>query len=476
MVHDPYEWILVVPCNLGPGERAFVEDLAVGRTVRVRVMDRAELDDRMAAHCDLVDFYTRDQLLEAAKIFNRERDVLLDAEHDLTERVAALGTVVDGIDDHWTMDFSRVGNTVVRTLRGKHPRAHEVSPITLQLTGRSDSMPPELSAAMSGAVGFGVAERIVLPPSAVESLTIDGPPWLARTLTNVEVRWIPAGPLPGAGLPAELAFHDTAGAVTASYTGRVKNLGSGSSGHSYDIDINGAHLQVLLSHDEDLSGTLHFSFSQKDAPSQALKQLKLWRRVRAGGLFALTIDAQSSVHGELTAEEDVHDEDLEQWRLYAEDLQAVQEFCEQELPLPDEICGRERIMLRVARLVLDGRCVISPFHRSRRIALTGRDDEIVRAVLSGKPQAFALIDAPFSVAIAGRRLDLGPVCGYHPRVAAAEGRLEALAALEVGRAEGARVVLRPVGGEHYRLYLASGDRDRPLVPTALGLPGYPEPA
>ncbi|MEU1543647.1 hypothetical protein ABZ461_37255 [Actinacidiphila glaucinigra] len=77
MAHTPYEWVLVVPCTLGPGEQAFVDGLAAGRGVRVRVMDRAELDDRMAAHPDLVDFFTRDQLLEKAKVFSQEQAVLL---------------------------------------------------------------------------------------------------------------------------------------------------------------------------------------------------------------------------------------------------------------------------------------------------------------------------------------------------------------------------------------------------------------
>ncbi|MEU6346836.1 hypothetical protein ABZ883_38495 [Streptomyces sp. NPDC046977] len=96
MAHHPYEWVLVVPCTLSPGERAFVEELAAGRGVETRVMDRAELDDRMAAHSDLEASFTRDPLLEAAKIYGQEKAFLMGGDRDLGERVTALGTVVDG--------------------------------------------------------------------------------------------------------------------------------------------------------------------------------------------------------------------------------------------------------------------------------------------------------------------------------------------------------------------------------------------
>ncbi|MFJ9917443.1 hypothetical protein [Actinacidiphila glaucinigra] len=217
MTHTPYEWVLVVPCTLSPGEQAFVDGLAAGRGVRVRVMDRAELDDRMAAHPDLVDFFTRDQLLEKAKVFGQEQAVLLGGERDLAERVAALGAVADGLDEHWTVDFSRLEGTVVHTLRAKHPRAHEVSPVTLELKGKPGGMDADLTATLTTTLGFGLAEQVVLPAEAIASLTVNGPQWLARALTNVEVVWQPAGPLPGTGAPAELALHD-GGATVASFT------------------------------------------------------------------------------------------------------------------------------------------------------------------------------------------------------------------------------------------------------------------
>ncbi|MFF7717553.1 hypothetical protein [Streptomyces sp. NPDC007988] len=69
---------------------------------------------------------------------------------------------VDGLDDHWTVDFARQGETVVHTLRGKHPRAHEVSPVEISLTGNG-TLAPELAAAVRRSLGFGLPEEVVLP-------------------------------------------------------------------------------------------------------------------------------------------------------------------------------------------------------------------------------------------------------------------------------------------------------------------------
>ncbi|MDX3357667.1 hypothetical protein PV703_31110 [Streptomyces sp. ME01-24h] len=475
MAHTPYEWVLAVPCTLGPGEQAFVDGLAAGRGVRVRVMDRAELDDRMAAHPDLVDFFTRDQLMEKAKVFSQEKAVLLGGERDLAERVAALGAVADGLDDNWTVDFSRSGDMVVQTLRAKHPRAHKVSPITLELKGRPGGMDEDLTATLTRTLGFGLAEQVVLPAEAIASLTVNGPQWLAKTLTDVQVTWRPAGPLPGAGAPAELAFHDEAGATVASFAGRLNGLGSGSMGRSVDVDLHGSRLQLLLPHDQDRPAKLNFSFDLVGAtPAQALKRLGLRRRLMSGGTFALTLDGKDAGGGQLAAASTSERDEMEQLRLYAQDLKVLQRHCEQEFPLPDDITSSERIALRVARLIVEGHCVISPFARALTVTLNGDDHPALRAVLSGEPQSVRVLDPQFTLTLAGRTLPLGEVMAFHTQVVAEDGPA-ALAALDAGQAEGRRVALRPIDGQRYRLCLRNVDPHRPLVPVPLGLPGYPEP-
>ncbi|MDH2412367.1 hypothetical protein ACG5V6_24225 [Streptomyces chitinivorans] len=474
MAHSPYEWVLVVPCTVSPPERSFVQGLAAGRDVRVRIMDRAELDDRLAAHRDLTAHFTRDQLREAARDFNQERALLLGGTRDLGERIAALGARADTLDPHWAVDFSRRGDAVVHMLRAKHPRAHEVSPISIHLAGREGGLDAALSSAVTRSLGFGVAEEVVLPPEAVESLTISGPDWLAGRLTDVAVAWEPAGPAPGAGTVAEVVFLNEEREVTASYAGRLGGLGAGSIGRSVEVDLCGGRLRLLLPY-EGAAMQMVFSGDLAGAdPAEALKLLGLYRRVLAGGAFAVRTEGRTAASGYLSPGQDAAVvAQVEQLRLYAQDMEVLQRHCEQYFPLPEEISAAERVTVRAARLVIEGHCVALPFARTLTITLSGEDGPDLRSLLGGEPRSIRVVTGEYPVTVAGRGLDIGPVIVFHPRVTAEDGHA-ALAALDAGRAAGHRVVLRPADGEHYRICRRSGD-DRPLAPVPLGLDGYPEP-
>ncbi|MFG2961488.1 hypothetical protein ACGF5O_48220 [Streptomyces sp. NPDC048291] len=67
----PAVWTLVVPCTLSDPERAFVEGPAGGTGLpEIQILDRARLDAYLAAFPDIVEYWHRDYLLEAAKVFN----------------------------------------------------------------------------------------------------------------------------------------------------------------------------------------------------------------------------------------------------------------------------------------------------------------------------------------------------------------------------------------------------------------------
>ncbi|MCX4506619.1 hypothetical protein OOK53_29485 [Streptomyces anulatus] len=50
--HQPWEWILVVPCTLSMAERKFGTSLASDQEVQVEVWNRANLDGLLATHAD----------------------------------------------------------------------------------------------------------------------------------------------------------------------------------------------------------------------------------------------------------------------------------------------------------------------------------------------------------------------------------------------------------------------------------------
>ncbi|WP_435596579.1 hypothetical protein [Streptomyces albogriseolus] len=163
-------------------------------------------------------------------------------------------------------------------------------------------------------------------------------------------------------------------------------------------------------------------------------------------------------------------------RGYIEDLEAVQRHCEQYFPIPDELTPADRIALRMARLLIQGHCMASPFLTRARFTLNGQDSPTLRSLLSGEPHAVRGSIAGFALTLAGRHPELGPVYFYRPRVTVDEedGR-RALAALEVGRGEGCDVAVRPVGAGCFRHLLRDAAPGSGWTPVPLELPGFTEP-
>ncbi|MFF6772205.1 hypothetical protein ACFY8W_01420 [Streptomyces sp. NPDC012637] len=413
--------------------------------------------------------------LAGAKILNREQDILAGGTADLSTRVQALGRVVDDLDPDWTVDFAREGDRVIHTLRAKHPRAHEVSPITLTIAGTA--MNADLSAAVTRSLGFGVAEAVELPPDAVESLTVSGPDWIAQTFTNTAVLWRPISPASGADAAVSVVFLGEDGSVHASYAGRLKARGAGSLGSSIEVALPGAVLRVLRPFDDSAPAKLAYQFDLAGlAPAEALKVLRLRRRLALGGDFRVMIDGQLAGAGRLPKSGTA--DDLRRWaqlQLFLEDLEVVQRYCEQDLPIPADMSMTDRIALRMARLLVEGRCVASPFTRELTITLTWIDDANTRELLSGRPQSLRITSSEYGITIAGHLFNLGSVCIFHTEVTADDGPI-VLESLRSGRLQEATLVMRPARGEHYRMFLTeSPDDGMPLSPYSLGLDGFPDP-
>ncbi|MEV7787097.1 hypothetical protein AB0O72_17160 [Streptomyces sp. NPDC088106] len=76
---------------LTAAEREFVLSLGAGQVVQVEVWDRAKLDDLLSVHADVEASFTRDNLLEAARLYGQERALLMGGIGDVSARVTALG-------------------------------------------------------------------------------------------------------------------------------------------------------------------------------------------------------------------------------------------------------------------------------------------------------------------------------------------------------------------------------------------------
>ncbi|MGW0818271.1 hypothetical protein ACWD00_34560 [Streptomyces viridiviolaceus] len=304
----------------------------------------------------------------------------------MSARVSALGRQADGLDEHWTVDFARQGETVVHALRAKHPRAHEVSPIKITLAG-SGPPAPDLAQAVRRSLGFGLQEEVVLPREAVESLTVSGPAWLSGVHRDVEVRWQPAETAALAETAVEVVFLDGEH-VTTRYPGTLSHVGRGSVGRSVTVDLAGGSMQLMIPAASGTPATLRFTFSlEKLEPSAVLRLLRIHERIAAGGAFEVRASAGAIRGGDLPPGPETARQEAARLAEYLQDLDVVQRHCEQYFLVPAELTPTDRISLRMARLLIQGHCVISPFLPRARFTLNGQDSPAPRALLSGEPHA-----------------------------------------------------------------------------------------
>lgn len=479
MQHGPYEWTLVVPCELTPGERDFVMNLGNSGGVRVSVVDRPRLDGWMATCPDLEASVTRDQFVEKAAILNQEKVWLLGGPGDLDERVRNLGYVVDGMDDHWTIDFARSGDDVMRRLRAKHSRAQELSPITCELQFTLGQDQHDLATAVERSFGFGTSEVISLPPEVVDRWRLVGPPWLSETREHVAVTLRPTQHTPRREAPVNLEFFDHRGKPVAAHEGVVRHVGSGDQGFCLEADFYGAASLRFLCPFDHGAGTLDADFRLVRAdPGLALRTLKLNRELQTCDRLVVTIDNHSLgsfSFDQRRVSDSAQTNMLDDFESLVYDLDVVQRHCSTYFRLPETLEPTDRLLLRAARLLIEGHCVAFPGARILTVTLAGSDSDGLRQLLSGKPGVIRIENSHYPINIGDRELDLGRVSFFNSVIA--EDHEKANHALDEGRAQGLQVHLRPANGHNFRAYMPDKitNPQQKLAPTPWGLPGVVEP-
>ncbi|WP_157531924.1 hypothetical protein [Kitasatospora sp. Root107] len=477
MEHEPFQWTLVVPRNLTPSEQDFIDALAGERRVKVSVMGRAELDGSLAAFPDLDGYFDQNHHHnDAVKTFIQS-SVLPATAAELTERVQAFGRLADRADPDWTFDFEQRGGEVIRHLRAKHPRAAEVSPVTIHLRSRWDCAAPDLTEAFQRAIGYGLPETVTLPPEVVESLSITGPQWLAESHENVEVTWAPAP----SSLPrttVDLRFTDDQGRTTACFEGTVEHHGRGQQGQSLIVSLHNLVTLTFTSPSDNSPPTLHLSSKLAGAlPSTALLAFAIFEHVHSYRRFELSFQGSVFCSGRTLGPHAPDEASLRaRLRALVEDLDIVQRHSGHIFAVPEHTTAQERINLRVARRLIEGRCVVYAGAQTVTLTLNGTDDEVLRGVLSPGPHAMRAQHEDFKMEFAGRDLPIGRVCLFHTQVDV-HGYEVALQALAVGRADGSQLQLIPRNGEAFRIYMPDQwlDEQAPLTVTPLQLPGFDEP-
>lgn len=475
VAHAPTDWVLVVPCTLTRSEHAFIQQIETTHPVRKRVMDLPALNSEMAKLPDLVNYLQRSDHLESrARLFKAEQAVLLGGVDDITDRMRGLQSVIDELDPHWTLSPSVDGTVVTHTIKAKHPRAAELSPINISF---SASPPPgsEIADKWERVLGYGAHEAVTFTATMVSEFRVDGPKWLAGEREVAELSYFP---IPNDGskeVEVELLFLDTDQSLLASHTGRSRHLGAGDKGVSLDcVFYDCVTLKLGFPHNQQDDGRCNMSvdISRADVPTMIEATNLILQLNTVGQSIKVRIDGHDLaklMFGPSTSswlEEVVYMHDL------AEDLDTVQRAARARFPIPAEITQLDRVTVRSLRLMLDGKCVVHPQMTQTSFTLNGEKSEALIQALRGQGVMAISPGAGEHIRLLGRDLSL-PQIRYvlvNPVVAEAES---VIAALDEGTAAGMVVTFRLPAGEHVRMFMPDRwpDPNTPLAPTPWSLPG-----
>lgn len=468
--HKPTEWTLIVPGVCTNEEVKFVKALKGKRRIKVSIVDRDELDSWLTDDPNLDSYFQRNPievLMHYAKVFNQEAAAFLGGYDDIRNRISALATVIDTVDPHWQYGFANDGVTTSITARALPMSSPASAGFQVALRTELNDAQNAILATLQENIGYATSDSIRIPSEMVEWVRIEGPALLEgqHPPGDVEIRL--GANLPRIGQIIELrTFGYDAADKPHYYEGEVTHINEGPLGHSLDILFCEGQLELRFKfpHTEEAQSTSVASAKLRYTipnarPSVVADLLTTARNVRAASLLELYVGDQrlTKMGGIEPISADQYDEDKLIIEQFAYDLDIVQRHCNRYFNLPKSISPRDRIDIRVARILLEGGIVASPKARTFTAIMTGEDSARLRQSLTKPWMMQQTADQPYAVEIAGRVLTIGDVYVVHPEATAINGE-EAIAALDAREAANFPVKLRPGNGHYFYLALA----DRPI--------------
>lgn len=455
----PYEWILVVPKTLTPGERKFIVGLADDDGPRITIWDSDDLDSMIAGMPDVYRYLVRDQLEDLVEKYRLETAPILGGVDDLNNRLSNLRDLTNSLSLYWGVDMAVTENTIGYGLRPKHPGAASDDTVTVELGFKSDADDADLASFMRS-LGFGARGRVRVPARAVTRVAVrSSHPLFNTEVADAEVvieahsRTEPC--------EAEFRFVDSLGAVVASQDAVLEHAANGPDGGSMafrvlerieievDFAITVNDVGAITSCEP--GGPMQLSYRLADLyPDETSRCINF--------LSALSDRAhrcEVSIKGRhaftFTSDYEI-DNGLADLASAAYDLQVIQEDLNQRFKMPPEITARERIDLRVARAVLEGYLIESPGAANLNAeVIPARIDiaELNELLINGRPVNVPMSD--FALALGDRLLPIADVRATTSCAKLVDGD-ELRKAVEAGQEEPFATVMRPAGHRYFLLY------------------------
>lgn len=404
------EWVLVVPKNLTPGEREFVETLSQEETPIIKILDSDDLDNMISKHPALYMYISQDLLKTVIDKYHMETATLMQGADDLSKRLSNLGDLADSVNPHWGVDMARMGKNIEFSLRPKYPSAPDDDPVKvnfdLRFNPETDS--DEL-ASFKRSMHFGARGKVGLPSHVVTKAAMSSShPFFNSEVINPNV--VMEAHSRTEPCEAEFRFVDSSDSVVYSEEAVLEHAGSGNKGVSlafrilgcieiefdYSLDKNHGEIETddqgMVSIPGSHDGALKVGYDLSDLfPEEVLRCAQFLNSLQDDTLRCrVTIAGKSAF---LFSSDHSTDKVLDIYSDTAYDLRVVQEETNQHFKMPNTFTARERVDLRVARLILEGYIVESPLAEILKVTIVPSDLDL--NLLEETISKWRLINFPF---------------------------------------------------------------------------------
>ncbi|WP_430378172.1 hypothetical protein [Streptomyces sp. B1-3] len=366
--HQPDHWDLLVPIDHNPAELRWFEELREEFPFVRHWRGRSWLDEKLAAHPDLVRSALQesgDYILERIAEARAERDVLLGGLPDFLDRASALNARAQEISPHYAVHTTSGadGQTAVHLV----PKAAGFGgQAAIRFTGRiqfpaGDEQEAERRRRFEETMRFG--GEVELSADNLAGMRLTGPAGLGLeqfslgTVRIASPRQEVAPPLRG-----QIVVQRPSGIPVTSlpvvFTQKVTGLDGGT---LYGRDGTGVLTVELRYNQRDQTGTLTFSFELNEVvlPQAVVPVLRMIAHSRPGHVMALTLAGSATPGVRVLITEGMappgwEDNEAQFWADAFDDLARLQARTGHFFPLPEDFGRQDAHDVREIHALLDG--------------------------------------------------------------------------------------------------------------------------
>jgi hypothetical protein len=478
MIHDPDEWILVVPATVTPSERLFVTGLGRGKRVKISIRDQVWLNDQLIRNPDVAEHYRFSSDLDYiyAKGERFKHNPIVRDTRDVAERIRGLQDSIDSADPNWALDFASTDGQITQFLRPKDQGSPDRAPINISFTAELRIDSPEADE-LAKAEAFGYTKPIILPGDLIKDFTVTGPRLVDGqngSIDRLEFHPLPDGASPWK--PSEMVLRDDENEQLGIFLAETRLLAEGQQGFTLQSKV-GRHIEItfrcprhlvngaadFITHDVG-EAAVNDVFDTADFMTQLAGAATLEIRAEQSRIALMDVTGRASESQPVDGFGEI--------RAIAEDLKVIEAATRSRFRYPREMTVLERIMIRNLRLMLEGHCVAHPTATRITMTLNGVWDDSLDQLLTTELHWLGHTQGVGELTILGQSIrvsDLGGAAAVYLEQADVD---ELRAAFAEGTAAGMEVNFRVRSGDRVRLFL--GDRiadNQPLDITPWGIAG-----